>query len=293
MDARLQKRIQRYGWDKAEAIYDEFWSRQLYPAQEKLLDMAALELGERVLDVACGTGLVTLRAAGLVGPYGAAIGVDISQGMVDRAAERADARGLGQVRFLRMEAESLELRDGSFDVALCSLGLMYVADPVAALREIRRVLRPGGRLAAAVWGDRSRCGWAGIFPVVDRRVHSEVCPMFFQLGTGGNLWRACAAAGFQSLAGEVLHTILHYETAEAACAAAFAAGPVALAWSRFDEPTRQEAAAEYLESIERYRNGRGYEIPGEFVVIRGARPVLPAAPPDTGHADFHAEAAVY
>jgi ubiquinone/menaquinone biosynthesis C-methylase UbiE len=254
--------------------------------------MAGLQLGERVLDVACGTGLVTLPAARLVGPYGAVVGVDISQGMVEKAAVRAAAKGLGQVRFLRMEAESLELRDGSFDVALCSLGLMYVPDPVAALREIRRVLRPGGRLAVAVWGDRSRCGWAGIFPVVDRRVRSEVCPMFFQLGTGDNLWRVFAAAGFRSLSGEILHTILCYETAEAACAAAFAAGPVALAWSRFDEHTRREAAAEYLESIDRYRNGRGYEIPGEFVIVTGSKPALSAVHPDAGKADSPAEAAV-
>ena len=66
MDARLQKRVQRYGWDKAARHYERSWRAQLEPAQTALLDMASLTRGERVLDVACGTGLVTLRAAAAV-----------------------------------------------------------------------------------------------------------------------------------------------------------------------------------------------------------------------------------
>ena len=68
MDARVQRRVQRYGWDKAAGYYARFWATQLEPAQRRLLELAALELGERVLDVACGTGLVTLPAAEAAGP---------------------------------------------------------------------------------------------------------------------------------------------------------------------------------------------------------------------------------
>ena len=78
--------------------------------------------------------------------------------------------------------------DASFDVALCALGLMYMPDPAQALREMQRVLRSGGRLVAAVWGDRTRCGWSAPFPIIDDEVASEVCPPFFRLGqrdTGG------------------------------------------------------------------------------------------------------------
>ena len=73
---------------------------------------------------------------------------------------------------------------------------MYVPDPVRALGEMRRLLRPGGRAAVAVWGARRNCGWAEIFPITDARVASDVCPMFFQLGTQDMLARAFAAAGF-------------------------------------------------------------------------------------------------
>lgn len=271
MEARLQRRVQRYGWDKAAGYYEEFWKRQIEPAQNLLLQMAALQPGERVLDTACGTGLVSFRAAELVGPNGAVVGTDISERMVETAREIAAARGLSQARFERMDAEELLFPDGAFDAALSSLGLMYVPDPVKASREMLRVLRPGGRAVAAVWGARSRCGWAEIFPIIDRRVQSEVCPMFFQLGTGDNLERTFEAAGLHEIRAERINTLLHYDSPEDAYGAAFAGGPVALAYSRFEDRTREEAHAQYLASIEPYRNGQGYQIPGEFVVAAGSR----------------------
>ena len=180
MEARLQRRIQRYGWDRASGDYEAFWSRQILPAQERLLAMANLERGEQVLDVACGTGLVSFAAADAVGLEGMVTGTDISEGMIEQSRKRAAELGAGNVRFERADAETVSLPEASFDAALCSLGLMYVPDPVAAIRAMHRLLRPGGRTVVAVWGRRDRCGWAGIFPVVDARVQSEVCPLFFQ-----------------------------------------------------------------------------------------------------------------
>ena len=81
MDARLQRRIQRYGWDKAAAYYEQSWQRQLAPAQTTMMALASIEPGERVVDVACGTGLVTFAAADAVGPAGMVVGADISEHM--------------------------------------------------------------------------------------------------------------------------------------------------------------------------------------------------------------------
>jgi ubiquinone/menaquinone biosynthesis C-methylase UbiE len=271
MDAQLQRRIQRYGWDRAVEFYEASWAAQLLPAQDRLIDMAALQPGERVLDIACGTGLVTFRAALLVGPTGYVAATDISQRMVHYTAQEATRRGLAHVACTRMGAEALEFPDDSFDAVLCALGLMYVPDVAAALAEMRRVLAPSGRAVAAVWGARSRCGWADIFPIVESRVQSDVCPMFFQLGTGNVIADSFTRAGFTRVETDRISTVLLYDDCESAADAAFAGGPVAMAYSRFDDATRASARADYLASITPYRDGGGYAIPGEFVIARAER----------------------
>ncbi|MBT2322281.1 methyltransferase domain-containing protein [Variovorax paradoxus] len=272
MDARLQRRVQRYGWDLAAGAYEPLWQAQLADARGALLAMAAPRPGERVLDVACGTGLVAFEAARTVGPAGSVLGVDLSGGMVDAARQRAWPNALSNVRFARMDAEALALPDASFELVLCALGLMYLPDPAQALREMRRVLRPGGRIALAVWGERSHCGWSAVFPIVDAEVASEVCPLFFRLGQEDTLARLCAGAGFSAIEQRRIATTLRYADGDEACNAAFVGGPVALAWSRFGAEARARVRARYLQAIDAWRQGRGYGVPGEFVVVGAAVP---------------------
>lgn len=268
MDARLQRRVQRYGWDKASEYYEQFWANQLAPAHALLLELAALAPGESVIDVACGTGLVTFRAAESVGPAGTIVGMDLSAEMIKTITARAAERGV-RGEFTRQDAEALEFPDATFDAALCALGLMYVPDAQKAVREMRRVLKLGGRAVASVWGARKHCGWAEIFPIVERRVASEVCPLFFMLGTGDALCDAFSFAGFKNVEMKRISTTLNYASGDEAIGASFAGGPVALAYAHFDAETRESAHAEYLESISQWRSGAGYRVPGEFVVVRG------------------------
>ncbi len=269
MDAALQRRIQRYGWDKAAAHYATFWQQQLKPSQDELLIMANLQAGESVLDIACGTGLISFPAADVVGKTGFVFGTDISDKMVETAAATALERDITNTKFERMDAEELKVADASFDVVLCSLGLMYFPEPLKALKEMYRVLKPGGRLVASVWGQRDRCGWAEVFHITDKRVASEVCPMFFQLGNPQMLQKNFEAAGFSNIQSERLPVLLHYETGEDACGAAFAGGPVALPYFRFSEDIKKEVHQEYLRSIENYKSKNGYHVPGEFVIAAG------------------------
>jgi SAM-dependent methyltransferase len=191
--------------------------------------------------------------------------------MVELARTAAERSGFSWATFARADAEALEPGTGGFDAALCSLGLMYVPDPDRALRELHRVLRPGGRAVVSVWGRRSRCGWAEAFPIVDARVESEVCPLFFRLGTGEALGATMKAAGFGDVAVERLATRLDFATDDEACGAVFVGGPVALAYSRFDDRARREVCEDYLASIAQYRAGPGYSVPGEFVIAAGRK----------------------
>ncbi len=268
MDERLQRRVQRYGWDKASSYYEKFWHNQLKPAQDLLLDMACLHPGEKVLDVACGTGLVSFKALEKVGGSGSVTGTDISDHMIAEALAQAKEK---QIRFLRMDAEELQFDHELFDVVLCSLGLMYFPNPVKALMEIHRVLKPGGRAITAVWGKRENCGWASIFEIVDAEVTSEVCPMFFNLGNPGMLDISFSKAGFHSVEVHRISTTLHYANDSEALGAAFEGGPVALAYHKFSEATKEKVHEAYLRSLNPYKKGEGYDVPGEFVIARGEK----------------------
>ncbi len=273
MKPALQRRIQRYGWDKAASFYSKYWDAQLAEAHETVLAAAQLKPGERVLDVACGNGQLSLPAAKAVGLTGSVLGLDISQSMVDTARDRAGESEVPNVTFDRCDAEGLNVEEASFDVVICSLGLMYVPSPRTALQQMFGALAPGGRIAVSIWGERRKCGWAGVFPVVDSRVVSEVCPMFFSLGTPEAIDAELEEAGFSDVESSRFETELEYVDAAEALGAALLGGAVALAYQGFDDDTRAEADTEYLETIHPYLQDDGsYRIPGEFVFASATRP---------------------
>jgi len=270
MDPKLHRWVQRQGWNRASSCYEQYWQQQLQPAIDLALELADLQEGDDVIDVACGTGLCTFPAAATVAPTGRVLATDVSPKMIDEIERRATAAGSSNIDVDCRDAE--DLGDiGPFDVALCSLGLMYVPAPAVAAAELRRVLRPGGRAVVSVWGERRNCGWAELFPIVDARVDSDVCPMFFALGTPGALDATLARAGFVDIETTRLDVELCYAGDDDAIGAAFLGGPVALAASRFDDATRRSAHEEYLASLAHHADGAGYRVPGEFVVTSARR----------------------
>lgn len=269
MEPSLQRRVQRYGWDKAAGFYEAFWQKQLYPAQKKLLEFASVKKGDKIIDIACGTGLVSFPAAEQTGDKGSVLANDISDKMVETGNAIAKEKKLSNINFQRMDAEELQVEDNSYDVALCALGLMYFPDPLKAFKEMHRSLKPGGHTVVAVWGRRKNCGWAEVFEIVDKRVTSEVCPMFFNLGNEGTLEQYMKAGGFKNITVERINTMLEYSSDDEACGAAFLGGPVALAYGKFSENVKKEACKEYIESINAFKEGEHYHVPGEFVVAIG------------------------
>lgn len=273
MDARLQLRVQRYGWDAAARHYHTGWEQQLKPAQDTLLRMADVKPGQRVIETACGSGMVTLRLASFVGPTGRVTATDLSQGMIDDLANRLDASKITNVTALRMPAEKLGRPENAFDAAVCALGLMYTPDPAKAVAEMARVAKPGGTVAALVWGQRQNCGWAEVFPIVDGRVASEVCPMFFGTGAPNALVRVFEEAGIIEVTEHRQSEFLRFEDEAAVLDAVLLGGPVALAVKRFDKATWEDVRQEFLASISPFRQPDGsYSIPAEFLTVSGTVP---------------------
>lgn len=150
-------------WDRAAPHWERqagFVDEQLAAATDVLLDAASIGVRDDVIEVAAGPGGAALAALDRVGPRGSVTVSDVADGMVDVARRRLGAHA--NVRFVVCDQASLPLGDGSVDAVISRHGLMFADDPVAAVAEAARVLRPHGRFAAMTWGPRVDNPWLGI-----------------------------------------------------------------------------------------------------------------------------------
>ena len=170
------------------------------PLATDLIDIAALRLGERVLDVACGTGVVARLAAERVGPTGTVAGIDLNPGML-AVARSVTPPGMA-IEWHESSAEAIPLPDEAFDVVLCQMGLQFVPDKLAALREMQRVLAPGGRLVLNVVGPKPPA-FAILSEALARHIKPELSAfvdLVFSLHDTGELQHLISGAGFREVA---------------------------------------------------------------------------------------------
>ena len=171
---------------------------------DAMLTAAGIRPGEIVLELGCGPGGVGLSAAELVGADGQVVMSDVAPEMTAIAAERAERRGLRNVVTRELDMEHLDVPDSSFDKVLCREALMLVADPTAAAREARRVLRPGGRAVFAVWGPPAANPWlSALLDAVGAQLGAPVPPPGmpgpFALSERGALADVLSAGGFHGV----------------------------------------------------------------------------------------------
>src|ERR1700759_1714962 len=162
IDPDEQRLTSRETWEEAAAG----WARMADQVRDwglnlsaKMVDALALQPGQRVLELAAGPGDTGFMAAELVAPGGILICSDGADAMLDVARERAAAQGVANVEFRQLELEWIDLPTADVDAVVCRWGIMLVVDSEAAAREIRRVLKPGGRAALAVWDHPERNPW--------------------------------------------------------------------------------------------------------------------------------------
>ena len=222
-DPHEYKARQLREWQTAAAGWRKWWSFIEQGSQhvsDRLVELADIQPGHRVLDVATGVGEPAVTAARRVGPTGQVVATDQSPLMLEVGLERANASGLQNLEFLEMDAEGLDFPDGGFDAVLCRWGLMFLPELAGTLNRIRQSLAPGGKFATAVWSVPPKVPFAGVAMGALQRVLElppppPGAPSLFSLGPPGLLDRAFVQAGFADVRVESVPVIFELPTVDA------------------------------------------------------------------------------
>jgi ubiquinone/menaquinone biosynthesis C-methylase UbiE len=216
------KNTTRDQWQAAaEAWYR--WSPTLKEwlgeATDKMLAMAGISTGHRVLDVAAGAGEQSITTARKVGTSGQVLAVDISANILEYAQQMARQAGLNNIETQVMDGENLTLPDNTFDAVISRVGLIYFPDQQRALQEMRRVLKPGGKVAAIVYSTPDKNKFFSV-PVSIIRHRAQLPPPLpgqpgpFSLGAEGVIQKAFSEAGFINVQAELVDSPLRLPSAQ-------------------------------------------------------------------------------
>lgn len=279
-DGGLYKETTREQWQTAA----EPWSRWgptleqwLGEATELMLDLAGVQEGSRVLDVAAGAGGQTLAAARRVGASGAVLATDISPAILEYAARAASEAGLTNVATREMDGEELEIEGESYDAVISRVGLIYFPDQLLAVEAQRRALRPGGRVGAIVYSTPDRNEFFSI-PVSIIRRRAELPPAApgqpgpFSLGADGVIEALFQRAGLSDVEVHKLDAPLRLPSAaECLRFEQESFGALHQMLAGLEEAGRAEAWAEIESALSQFEDSEGFAGPCEMLVAVGTR----------------------
>ncbi len=269
------KEYTRDTWNESASRYQAFLGL-LAPYNPPLFRAASPRQGERVLDVGTGPGEPALTLARMVGPQGKVLGVDLSERMIELAKERAKQQGLDNAEFQVMDAEELELDDGSFELVTNRFGLQIFTDPEKAIAESHRVLAPGGRFATSVWaapGERVPHIHVLIGPMLELAEPDETgyIPTPYEMGGEGELVELLEAAGFTDVREERASYDYVFASADEYLETMLEGTPVGHSLEEEDEDVQASVLADARENLEAYTYGDALVIPGEAAYVVGTK----------------------
>ena len=261
------------GWqleDNSADAYEEYLAKAFAPWAEGLLSLAGVQAGEGVLDVACGTGIVARRAASRVGPAGRIAGIDLNENML-AVARRVSAGVRPAIDWRQADAAALPFPASTFDVVCCEQAVQFLADPAGAVREMHRVLAPGGRAAASVCRAIEHSPvYLAMAESLERHVGpaaSAVMRSPFSPWRVDQLRRLFADAGFSAVRVTIEIGALRYPSVEELLRREAASSPLAGPIAALGEQVRNALIGELTDAVRDYVDDDGVACGVETYVV--------------------------
>ncbi len=261
------------GWAK----WEQTFSGGLEQVTDDLLDLAGVDVGARVLDVASGAGFQTIQAAKRVGPNGAVVASDISGTMLAHVRRNAETAGLANIETVESAAEDLADTTNPFDAAICRLGLMLFSDPSSAAQAIGRALKPGARFAALVFTTPANNPFTAqpmaiLLRHAGKQPPGPGKPGLFALGGDDVLVNLLSESGLRDVQSKTVRSpLVMASAADALEMMQQAFGAYRAVVANLGEPERAEAWSEVLTCLEQFEGGEGFKTESEFIIGSGAR----------------------
>lgn len=281
-DPQAFKAQQRQDWDAVADGWKRWWAileEGTQSVSQRLMELAGLEPGHRVLDVATGIGEPAVTAAQVVGPQGRVVAIDQAPRMLALARERARELGLSNIEFHEMDGEGLDFPEQSFQAVLCRWGLMFFPNCTQALVRLARVLVPGGRLAAAVWADPQKVPGISLPMKVAREVLElppppPDVPGPFRLADETALGQMLRKAGFDGVYTERMTVRYTFPSLDVFLQFQREIAAPLIALLREHPPERQEAVWQAIaRAVAPFTDPQGrITFPNEAILVTGRRP---------------------
>jgi ubiquinone/menaquinone biosynthesis C-methylase UbiE len=268
----------RRNWSAAAPHYDKMSADHFLPITKTFIEFCGLRPGQRVLDVACGPGTATWRAAEAVGITGKVVGVDLSMAMLKIAAEKVDPqKSCSAVEFREMNAENLDFPDKTFDAVICQLGLMLFADPNAALREMVRALKKGGAVSCLVQGTAEKMVFTSLLNrslvKYAPQIKTPGAPTLYAYGSAGTLDQTLRDIGLVRIKSQrkegvfVFDSIAQYWTSMTS-----GAGRTGAILKSLEPGTKAKIKEEVYREMKAFVRKNRLEVPYEVVMAKGVKP---------------------